>query len=152
MIYTLYPGNVNYVKITLWAKNKYTNARNVYFVWGGDQDPYVGTWYDEEGETCASAPCGGNACGSTIHASKWVTFVRSTSCGSIYNDVYGIIAPNAADFYIGGSSEPYIKTVSSTINPGEEYKYSFYLVSDAKGPTGQEWKPVQDVYTSLFGA
>lgn len=158
VIYTLYPGNVNYVKITLWAKNKGTSARSVYFVWSGDQDPYVGTWYDEEGETCTNpvlpscADGGGNQCGKTIYASKWVTFVRSTSCGGVNNDVYGIIAPNAADFHIGFSSEPYVRTVPLMINPGEEYKYSFYLVSDAKGPAGQEWKPIEDAYNSIFGA
>ncbi len=142
--YLLPPGMANYVKVSMWVRNGDTVSRSVQFRWIGDQDPPAGTWFNETLGSCGI--CTGNTCTSGLKAQKWIAFMR---CGG--NDAYGLIAPNAQTFMINDYSGPDIITATVPLGPGQEYEYSFYIVSDKQGPAGQEWKPVQDVYNSISG-
>jgi FlaG/FlaF family flagellin (archaellin) len=144
VIYTLPPDDVNYVKITFWAKNKDSSTRTVYFSWLGDQDPPSGTWYNETYGNCGI--CTGNSCTGGLNARKWVAFAR---CGG--NDGYGILMTPEDTISLSIYSEPNLITNTVAVNPGQEYEFSFYLMSDLQGPVGEEWKPVEDLYNELFG-
>ena len=139
VIYSMLPDS-NYVKVELRVKNVGGSAQSIRLRWSGDQDPPTGNWTDDKGEFNKNAPT------VPMWATKWFAF------NSTYNDVYGLIADqNNLNISLSINDGSTIEQISTTtVNPGDTLSMIFYFVSDFKGPSGYNWKPIEDVYKKLY--
>ncbi|MBI5346993.1 MAG: type IV pilin N-terminal domain-containing protein [Candidatus Aenigmarchaeota archaeon] len=132
--------NSNYVKVELRAENVGTSAATVRLYWYGDQDG-AGTCHFQSGlqGSCSTADLGLN------HGEKWLAEWTAK------NDIMGyIVQTGEVEIYANYESVRVEETSSTTLQPGETHTFVFYIVSDFKGPAGNEWKPIQDTYNNLI--
>jgi len=139
--YTLKPDK-NYVKVELTVTNVGLTPRVVRLQWNGDTDPPLGggTWRTREGLVKSFGVS------SNLETDTWMA-----SISNVKNDIFGIVAgPDVEINNTQSDSFAYVrrKTIE-TLNAGQKSTLIFYMVSDFKGPAGNEWKPVEDAYNEM---
>jgi hypothetical protein len=136
-----------YVEVLFSVKNVGTSDLNVRLTWGGDEDGCGSKFRFDDGYVwwCGKdCPCGDN-CPHTSY--KWVA-----SWCDAHTDVFGYIVDGGEKVTINYYEGVWIEHVSAvSLSPGETRTLRFWIVADQKGPTGNEWKPVEDIYNELFG-
>ena len=128
----------NYVRVTLAVENVgSTDVQNVQLRFSGDIDG-AGKWRNDEGETRN----GGST--SLFDSLRWLAIWHSSR-----NDIFGIVSPSDGSIInITNDWDAFeIEDIDSiTLSQGEIHSLVFYYVSDFKGPSGNEWQAIEDVY------
>jgi len=128
----------NYVKVEFSVENVGSSIESVQLRWSGDND-FGGLWRNDEGEV--------NPPLTPIYSEKWIAAWRAST-----NDVYGIINKNPSNtvgIYSAWEGTTIKEDSATSLPQGREHTMTFYIMSDFKGPGGNEWKPVEDLYNSI---
>jgi len=138
--YTL-NADKNYVKVEFSVTRTTSSPTAVRLRWTGDTDPPAGTWRTGEGLTKIQGAA------ANLETQTWIAFIPSTK-----NDVLGIIAgPDVEVNNTQFDSFAYIRRKTpETLNLNQKSTLIFYMISDFKGPIGNEWKPVEDAYNEIL--
>jgi len=132
----------NYVKVEFSVENIGSSIESVQLRWDGDNDPPGGTFRNGEGITQGTG-CGGSC--PPIPTNKWMAFYSGR------DDIYGIVVGDDSQeirlnpWHGINMREP----LSTSLSQGQTHTMVFYILSDFKGPGGNEWKAVEDLYNSL---
>jgi len=144
IVYKIFP-NSSYVQVVFSVKNIGSiTATNYRLRWRGELHPPAGNWRNGEGRTCSGCPSN-----VLLPTDSWSAFIPCT-----HDDVFGIVVEPTVRFWSSGNCvNPWFYMYEEStvdISPGETHVMRFYIVSDLKGPEGNEWAPVEDVYNEFF--
>jgi hypothetical protein len=143
LTYTIFPDS-NYIEVRLTVKNVGTSNKDIRLGWGGDQDGAENFTFDDGYEWWCGKDCTcGHSCPHTSY--KWVAQWREDK-----NDIMGYLVEPGSKITINYWSGVWVEHESAiSLSPGQTRTLKFWLMADQKGPAGQEWKPVEDLYGTL---
>jgi hypothetical protein len=139
----------NYVRVDAAWKNTGGSAIVIRpaFQWSQKHPPH-GYYRSDDGDyadTMITNPP------TNIFSRKWISFWSSVSS----DDLIGWIINNETDAIRYANFNTYFhiliyKQISTNLNPGDTYTMTFYIMSDQRGSSGQEWLPVNQTYCNIF--